>query len=125
MANERQVLAEAIRAELLELYNDTWRQGDEPALSADELTTRLEWQLLDVRASGFVPIEFSYGAGELFGYHGVTVSVDEAAGIPRRWICSGQPVRRTVNFDPQPLAAQSVVCSSSRPLLIKSRQYLG
>jgi hypothetical protein len=76
MANERRVLAEAVQAELLELYNDTWRQGDEPTLSADELTERLEWQLLTVSASEIVPVEFSYDAGDLFGYHGVTVEVD-------------------------------------------------
>jgi hypothetical protein len=75
MARERQVLAEAIRVELLELYNDTWRQG-EPVLSAEELTARLDWQLLTVTASDVVPVEFSYGAGELFGYHGVTIEVD-------------------------------------------------
>src|SRR6516162_1401957 len=46
MDNERRLLAEALRAELLELYNDTWRQGDEPVLSATELAARLEWQLL-------------------------------------------------------------------------------
>lgn len=75
MGSERQVLAEAMQAELLELYNDTWRQADEPVLSAEELTARLDWQLLSVSASDVVPVEFSYGAGELFGYHGVTVEV--------------------------------------------------
>ena len=76
MANERRVLAEAIQAELLELYNGTWRQADEPVLSARELTARLDWQLLSVIASDVVPVEFSYGAGELFGYHGVTVEMN-------------------------------------------------
>jgi hypothetical protein len=75
LANERQSLAEAMKAELLELYNDTWRQGDEPVLSAEELTARLEWQLLCVRASDSAAIEFHYEAGELFGYHGVVVEV--------------------------------------------------
>jgi hypothetical protein len=74
--NERRVLSEALRAELLELYNDTWRQVDEPVLSADDLAARLEWQLLDISASEIVPVAFSYEAGELFGYHGVTVEVD-------------------------------------------------
>jgi hypothetical protein len=50
--------------------------ADEPVLSARELTARLDWQLLTVSASDVVPVEFSYGAGELFGYHGVTVEVD-------------------------------------------------
>jgi hypothetical protein len=75
--NERRVLAEAIRAELLELYNDTWRQSDETVLSAEELTTQLEWTLLTVSASDIVPVEFSYHAGELFGGHGVAVEVDD------------------------------------------------
>jgi hypothetical protein len=76
MANERSVLADAMHAELLELYNYTWRQGCAPALTADELTERLEWQLLDISVSDIVPVAFSYGAGELFGNHGVTVEVD-------------------------------------------------
>ncbi|MCI0458931.1 MAG: hypothetical protein L0Z62_18390 [Gemmataceae bacterium] len=74
--NERRVLAEAMRAELLELYNDTWRQDDEPILSSEELAARLAWTLLCVSASDLVPVEFSYDAGELFGWHGVTVEVD-------------------------------------------------
>ena len=78
MANERRVLAEAMQAELLEMYNETWRQGDEPELSAAGLSARLEWQLLTVSASDFVPVEFSYDAGELFGHHGVAVEVDES-----------------------------------------------
>ena len=78
MANERRVLADAMQAELLELYNNTWRQEDEPELSAEELAGRLEWQLLDISSSDIVPVEFSYDAGELFGCHGVTVEVDES-----------------------------------------------
>ena len=60
MVNERQVLAEAMRAELLELYNDTWRQGDEPVLSTEELTNRLDWQLLSISTNDIVPVDFSY-----------------------------------------------------------------
>jgi hypothetical protein len=76
LSNEPRVLAEGMRAELLELYNDTWRQGDEPVLSAEELTEQLDWQMLSISASDIVPVEFGYGAGELFGYHGVTIEVD-------------------------------------------------
>jgi hypothetical protein len=76
MTNQPRVLADAMRAELLELYNDTWRRGDEPILSAEELTARLDWQLLKISAMDIVPVEFDYEAGELFGYHGVTVEVD-------------------------------------------------
>lgn len=75
--NERQVLANAMRVELLELFNDTWRQEDEPVLSAAELTARLEWTLLTVSASDVVPVEFSYDADELFGGHGVAIEVDK------------------------------------------------
>ncbi len=74
--NEQRMLGDSIRAELLEMYNDTWRQGDEPALSEDELTMRLEWTLLTVSASEIVPVEFGYHAGELFGGHSVAVEVD-------------------------------------------------
>lgn len=80
--NERRVLADAMRAELLELYNDVWRQGDEAVLSAGELTARLEWTLLTVSASEIVPVEFSYHVDELFGGHGVVVEVD--AELPFR-----------------------------------------
>jgi hypothetical protein len=74
--NERRMLAKAMRAELLELYNDTWRRGEESVLSAGELTARLEWTLLTLSGSEVVPVEFSYHAGELFGGHGVAVEVD-------------------------------------------------
>jgi hypothetical protein len=71
-------MVDAMQAELLELYNDTWRQDDEPELSAEELTKRLNWQLLTVSANDIVPVEFSYDAGHLFGDHGVTIEVDES-----------------------------------------------
>jgi hypothetical protein len=32
--------------------------------------------LLVVSSSEVVPVEFSYDAGELFGYHGVTLEVE-------------------------------------------------
>ncbi len=76
LENERRLLREAVEGELLELYNDTWRQGNEPVLTADELTARLEWHLLAISSSDIVPVEFGYGAGDLFGYHSVTVEVD-------------------------------------------------
>src|SRR5262245_64886908 len=74
---ERRVLRAALRAELLELYNDTWRQEGEPKLSAKGLADQLEWSLLTVSASEVVPVEFSYEAEDLFGGHGVTVEVDK------------------------------------------------
>lgn len=75
--NERRVLGDAVRAELLDLYNETWRQDDEPELTADELAARLTWELLAISASDVAPIEFGYEAGELFGRHSVTVEVSE------------------------------------------------
>jgi hypothetical protein len=74
--NERGVLATAIQAELLELYNGTWRRGNDPELSGAELAARLEWAGLLVSASEVVPVEFFYRAGELFGSHEVVVEVD-------------------------------------------------
>lgn len=74
--NERRILDECVRTELLELYNDTWRRQDEHTLSEEEFTTRLEWTLLTVSANEIVPVEFGYHAGEMFGGHGVAVEVD-------------------------------------------------
>ena len=76
LGTEQRILRDAIRAELLELYNDIWQQGDEPELTADELMSRLEWTLLDISASPIVPVTFSYDAGDLFGGHSVAVKVD-------------------------------------------------
>jgi hypothetical protein len=77
LKNERRVLRAALRAELLELYNDTWRREGEPVLSAKGLADRLQWSLLVVSAGDVVPVEFGYEAGGLFGGHSVTVEVDE------------------------------------------------
>ncbi len=76
--NERAVLADAVRAELLTLYNDVWRNEEEPVLSADELIGRLEWQLLKISGFESVPIELSYYAGDMFGGHDPTVQLDGA-----------------------------------------------
>jgi hypothetical protein len=77
LKNERRVLRAALRAELLELYNDTWRREGEPVLSAKGLADRLKWSLLVVSAGDVAPVEFGYEAGGLFGGHSVTVEVDE------------------------------------------------
>ena len=76
LENERQILAEAIRSELLELFNDVWRRNEEPALTGEDLTARMEWTLLSVSGIENVPVEFGYHAGDLFGGHGVVVVVD-------------------------------------------------
>lgn len=75
MGNERRLFWEALRAYLLELYNDGWRQDDEPVLLEDEFAAQLEWQLLEIKASDIVPVEFWYDAGDLFGGHGVVIQV--------------------------------------------------
>ena len=77
MANERRILAEAVQVELLELYNSTWRRAGEPVLSAVELMAKLEWHLLCINADAVVLIDYGYGAGALFGNHGVSVEVGE------------------------------------------------
>lgn len=75
MANERRVLGKAMRAELLELFNDTWRQEPEPELTPAELTARLQWTFLKLSDSEIAPIVISYAAGELFGGHSVDVEI--------------------------------------------------
>jgi hypothetical protein len=75
LTNERAILQEAISSELLELYNGSWHQSEDPILTADELTERLQWHLLVISKCDIVPIEFSYGAGELFGNHAVVIEV--------------------------------------------------
>jgi hypothetical protein len=76
VANERRVLREAIREELLGLYNDEgWRQDDDPQLTAGELEGRLEWQSLELSGSDVAPVRFGYDAGELFGGHPVFVEL--------------------------------------------------
>jgi hypothetical protein len=77
LANERRILRVAMKEELLELYNDCWRQSDEPVLSAKELTQILDWLALSLSASEFAPVEFSYGADDLFGGHFVVIHADD------------------------------------------------
>jgi hypothetical protein len=74
--NERRILEEAIRATILDLYNDTWRQGDDDTLTEEELARQLEWVFLKISSSEVVPITFSYDAGDLFGRHCVDVDVN-------------------------------------------------
>jgi hypothetical protein len=76
LANERSLFQEAAQTYLLELYNDGWRQEDDPLLSADDFSAQLEWELLKVSESEIVPVEFGYDAGDLFGGHGVFVETD-------------------------------------------------
>jgi hypothetical protein len=75
MRAERRILRDATREELLELYNDTWRQGQEPKLTAKELMSRLKFSLIEI--GGVAPITLGYEAVGLFGGHSVAVEVDE------------------------------------------------
>lgn len=77
VANERRLFREAIQSYLLELYNEGWRQDDDPVLSADEFAGQLEWQFLEISDSEVVPVDFGYDAGDLFGGHTVTVELDK------------------------------------------------
>lgn len=70
------ILAKAVRDEVLELYNDSWRQPPTRNLVARQLIALLKWKLLVVSDSDEVPVEFTYGAGELFGQHGLAIEVD-------------------------------------------------
>jgi hypothetical protein len=74
--NERSLFQQAMQTYLLELYNDGWRQEDDPLLSADDFSAQLEWQFLEVSDSEIVPITFGYDPGDLFGGHVVFVKVD-------------------------------------------------
>jgi hypothetical protein len=72
---ERRILRDAVSEELLELYNETWRQGNQPKLTAKELMSQLKFSLIDIDT--VVPITLSYEAAGLFGGHSVAILVDE------------------------------------------------
>jgi hypothetical protein len=72
--DERRVLRAAVRAELLDLFNGIWRRREEPELTTDKLIGRLMLELVTVDT--VVPVTFHYGAGGLFGGHGVAVEAD-------------------------------------------------
>jgi hypothetical protein len=74
LKGERRILRDAIREELLDLYNDYWRQG-EKRLTARELMNRLKLSLIEFGT--VVPITLNYEAGDLFGHHAVAVFVDD------------------------------------------------
>jgi hypothetical protein len=74
--NERRILDEAIKASILDLYNDTWRQGDDDTLTEDELAGQLKWTYLKISTSQRCTIIFSYDAGDLFGRHCLDVEVN-------------------------------------------------
>jgi len=74
--SERRILRDAVRLELLELYNDVWVQ-DETALTAGQLIEQLEFQFLAITPDSDPPVVLGYDAGDLFGGHTVDVEVDD------------------------------------------------
>ena len=61
---------------MLELYNETWRRGNDRKLTAGQLLDRLEFVYIGLRPTWDSSIVLSYAAGELFGGHSVDVEVD-------------------------------------------------
>jgi hypothetical protein len=59
VANERAILTEAVRDEVLELYNEVWRQRPARKLTARDLISRLQWELLVESDNDVVPVEFT------------------------------------------------------------------
>lgn len=80
--NERDVLYEAISAYLLNLYNEEWRQDDEPMLSADDFAALMQWKSVRITASSNVPIEFWYDPVKLYEFFGgLAISVRVNANL--------------------------------------------
>ena len=79
LKNERRVLREAIQAYLLDLYNDGWRQEEDPVLTAEEFEGELTWEGLDISESEIVLVEFWYSDGgrDLFGGHVIVIEMDD------------------------------------------------
>jgi hypothetical protein len=77
IASQRRLLHEAIAVEVLELYNDTWRQDAEPKLTAKEMMDRIKWSFLKISKSEDVPVTFGHEMeGDLFGGHAIDVEID-------------------------------------------------
>jgi hypothetical protein len=76
MRAERQLLRTAVRSELPELYNDTWRQANEPELTAAELVSRLVFTFIQVSPTAECAVILSCDARELFGGYSVDVELD-------------------------------------------------
>lgn len=78
--HERAMLSTAIRSYLLDLYNEGWKQEDEPLLTEPRFSAHLEWRLLKLTANSSVPIEYVYDPGELYealGGHLISVRLDK------------------------------------------------
>lgn len=76
MRAERQQIRTAVKEELLERHNETWRRSDEPELTADEFMSQLTFTFIDIRPDRECAVVLSYNAGDLFGRHSVDVERD-------------------------------------------------
>ncbi|AWM39983.1 hypothetical protein GobsT_16180 [Gemmata obscuriglobus] len=73
---ERKILRTALRAEVSDLYNESWAGGS-GELGEGELLSRLRLELVNVDVSGYSAIEFHYDGTELFGGHVLVIELDE------------------------------------------------
>jgi hypothetical protein len=75
---DRKVRDYAVR-ELLALKNETWRDEDDPELSADDFLGRMKLQAVTAYADG--SFEFWHDDGDLFWGHAIQVSGNLAQGL--------------------------------------------
>ena len=73
MKRQQFLLHEAVQKELLELYNDCWRQ-DDVVLTFDKFVRHLRLDAFSVDTT--IPITLYYDAGDLFGGHAVAMDID-------------------------------------------------
>ncbi|MEM9953172.1 MAG: DUF2262 domain-containing protein [Chloroflexota bacterium] len=76
-----QTLKDAIASEMLDLYNDIWRESNDPELTAEEFTQQLTLESMAVEDDG--EYNFSYGDGNdyLFGGHWIVIYGNIVTGI--------------------------------------------
>lgn len=65
-------------AELLPIKNESWLEGDEAELTADQFRGRLVLQSVVLSADG--SFEYCYGDGDLFWGHAIEISGDLTEG---------------------------------------------
>src|SRR5262249_43059950 len=72
-------LPRAVAAELVEPFNDTWRQEDEAVETAESLAARIALESVHIDELGGVTV--SYGDGDLFGGHTIQVHIADDGSI--------------------------------------------
>lgn len=70
-----------IAVEKLELYNDTWRDYDDPILSPDEFKQDIKLESMSIDENGDYNLTFNDGDNYLFGGHWIIVEGNIATGI--------------------------------------------